>query len=435
MNGELQVQGRHLHGRSLQVPTPARGPVGIAVHCLDALLRQRPQGWNRRPRGAEEGDPGHPRACFRYFFCRNCRLTGPKYSTKSLPRRWSISWQKARASRSSPTSSCQLPSLPRLRMVTFWGRSRISRMPGMDRQPSLPTWTPSSRVISGLMSTICWARSSPQEQSITARLRFTPTWAAARPTPSSAREVSKRAATSCSSSGVQSPTSRLFLFRRGSPQVCTDNTAIQPLQHSSVIDSLGACPTTPRIRDDGQPRDPARRHAMGDAVHRSSGPTLLGVGLAPSRRAGAAAVAWRRQVPLAWNQHACGHLPCPARPTLPARNLRAVRQAPIGVIWEVRTLEPRMLRSFRQVFKSNRTPMAAVMIVVLLGLVAYLAPSGRVDTPDTVVARVYGREILLRDMAEHMQELYQRYGKQASPEALKPFIQSQACLLYTSPSP
>ncbi len=85
-----------------------------------------------------------------------------------------------------------------------------------------------------------------------------------------------------------------------------------------------------------------------------------------------------------------------------------------------------MLRSFRQVFKSNRTPMAAVMIVVLLGLVAYLAPSGRVDMPDTVVARVYGREILLRDLAEHMQELYQRYGKQASPEALKPFVQAQA---------
>lgn len=85
-----------------------------------------------------------------------------------------------------------------------------------------------------------------------------------------------------------------------------------------------------------------------------------------------------------------------------------------------------MLRSFRQVFKSNRTPMAAIMIVVLLGLVAYLAPSGRVDTPDTVVARVYGRDVLLRDMAEHMQELYQRYGKQASPEALKPFVQSQA---------
>jgi len=85
-----------------------------------------------------------------------------------------------------------------------------------------------------------------------------------------------------------------------------------------------------------------------------------------------------------------------------------------------------MLRSFRQVFKSNRTPMAAVMIVVLLGLVAYLAPSGGAISADTVVARVYGREVLMRDLAEHMQELYQRYGKQASPEALKPFIQSQA---------
>jgi peptidyl-prolyl cis-trans isomerase D len=85
-----------------------------------------------------------------------------------------------------------------------------------------------------------------------------------------------------------------------------------------------------------------------------------------------------------------------------------------------------MLRSFRQVFKSNRTPMAAVMIVVLLGLVAYLAPSGAAVSADTVVARVYGREVLMRELGEHMQELYQRYGKQASPETLKPFIQSQA---------
>ena len=85
-----------------------------------------------------------------------------------------------------------------------------------------------------------------------------------------------------------------------------------------------------------------------------------------------------------------------------------------------------MLRSFRQVFKSNRTPMAAVMIIVLLGLVAYLAPTGGAVSSDTVVARVYGHEVLMRELAEHMQELYQRYGKQASPETLKPFIQSQA---------
>ena len=85
-----------------------------------------------------------------------------------------------------------------------------------------------------------------------------------------------------------------------------------------------------------------------------------------------------------------------------------------------------MLRSFRQVFKSNRTPMAAVMIVVLLGLVAYLAPTGGAVSADTVIARVYGHEVLMRELAEHMQDLYQRYGKQASPETLKPFIQSQA---------
>jgi peptidyl-prolyl cis-trans isomerase D len=85
-----------------------------------------------------------------------------------------------------------------------------------------------------------------------------------------------------------------------------------------------------------------------------------------------------------------------------------------------------MLRSFRQVFKSNRTPMAAVMVVVLLGLVAYLAPAGGAVSADTVVARVYGHEVLMRELGEHMQELYQRYGKQASPEALKPFVQSQA---------
>ncbi len=85
-----------------------------------------------------------------------------------------------------------------------------------------------------------------------------------------------------------------------------------------------------------------------------------------------------------------------------------------------------MLRSFRSVFKSNRTPMAAVMIVVLLGLVAYLAPTGGAVSRDTVVARVYGREVTMQELSDHMQELYQRYGKQASPEALKPFIQSQA---------
>lgn len=85
-----------------------------------------------------------------------------------------------------------------------------------------------------------------------------------------------------------------------------------------------------------------------------------------------------------------------------------------------------MLRSFRQVFKSNRMPVAAIFLLVLVSMVIYLVPSGRMDTPDTVVARVYGREITLRDLLEHMSELSQRFGKQANEEALRPFLQSQA---------
>ncbi len=85
-----------------------------------------------------------------------------------------------------------------------------------------------------------------------------------------------------------------------------------------------------------------------------------------------------------------------------------------------------MLRSFRQVFQSNRTPVAAIFLLVLVSMVIYLVPTGRMDTPDTVVARVYGRDIVLRDLLEHMSELSQRFGKQANEETLRPFLQSQA---------
>jgi len=85
-----------------------------------------------------------------------------------------------------------------------------------------------------------------------------------------------------------------------------------------------------------------------------------------------------------------------------------------------------MLRSFRQVFKSNRTPVAAIFLLVLVSMVIYLVPSGRTDTPDTVVARVYGREITLRDLAEQMEELSRQFGRQANQEALRPYLQSQA---------
>jgi peptidyl-prolyl cis-trans isomerase D len=86
-----------------------------------------------------------------------------------------------------------------------------------------------------------------------------------------------------------------------------------------------------------------------------------------------------------------------------------------------------MLRNFRSVFKGNQTPMAVVMMVVLLGMVAYLAPSqGGNEAPDNVYARVYGRDILKRDVDSATGAMIKRMGKQANLEALLPMIRSQA---------
>lgn len=89
-----------------------------------------------------------------------------------------------------------------------------------------------------------------------------------------------------------------------------------------------------------------------------------------------------------------------------------------------------MLRNFRSVFKSNRTPMAAVMGVVLLGMVAYLAPSQGGTTPDSVVARVYGREILFRELSEltgrYAEMMRKQFGGQMPAESLHQFAQGQA---------
>lgn len=86
------------------------------------------------------------------------------------------------------------------------------------------------------------------------------------------------------------------------------------------------------------------------------------------------------------------------------------------------------LRLFRNTFKGNKTPMTVVMMVVLLGMVAYLAPSGRgnVNAPDNVVARVYGREILMRDVQQSLSDMMRRMGNQPNVKSMIPFLQSQA---------
>ncbi len=86
-----------------------------------------------------------------------------------------------------------------------------------------------------------------------------------------------------------------------------------------------------------------------------------------------------------------------------------------------------MLRNFRQVFKGQQKYMTLVMGIVVLSLVAYLAPgSNQPNAPDNVVARVYGREITYRALGLKMNEMMAQYGKQANSEMMRPFIQSQA---------
>ena len=73
-----------------------------------------------------------------------------------------------------------------------------------------------------------------------------------------------------------------------------------------------------------------------------------------------------------------------------------------------------MIRNFRQVFKGNQMPMTVVMLVVLLGMVAYLAPStGHPEAPDNVAARVYGHDILNRDVQTLVGNMARRVGKGA----------------------
>jgi peptidyl-prolyl cis-trans isomerase D len=86
-----------------------------------------------------------------------------------------------------------------------------------------------------------------------------------------------------------------------------------------------------------------------------------------------------------------------------------------------------MLRNFRSVFKDNQMPMAVIMMVVLLGMVAYLAPShGSEGAPDNVLARVYGRDINRRDVEVTMSDLARRLGKNANLESMAPFLRNQA---------
>ena len=86
-----------------------------------------------------------------------------------------------------------------------------------------------------------------------------------------------------------------------------------------------------------------------------------------------------------------------------------------------------MLRNFRQVFKGKQQLTGGMMLILSIGMLTYLVPgSGPVQTPDSVVARVYGREILYRDYLEGIRNLQQMMGRQPNLETMMPYLQAQA---------
>lgn len=85
-----------------------------------------------------------------------------------------------------------------------------------------------------------------------------------------------------------------------------------------------------------------------------------------------------------------------------------------------------MLRNFRKVFQGGRLPMVLLMAMILLGLLAYLSPnmsgSGSQNDSDSVIARVYGRDILKRDLDLIVSGALRNVGKGANREEMIPLL-------------
>ncbi|MBS1766939.1 MAG: peptidyl-prolyl cis-trans isomerase [Acidobacteria bacterium] len=85
-----------------------------------------------------------------------------------------------------------------------------------------------------------------------------------------------------------------------------------------------------------------------------------------------------------------------------------------------------MLRDFRKVFKDNGTSMGALMVVLSAGMLLYLVPSGQEQvTQDSVVARVYGRDVYKRDVDDRISQAMQQF-KGANQEQLMGYLGPQA---------
>ena len=83
-----------------------------------------------------------------------------------------------------------------------------------------------------------------------------------------------------------------------------------------------------------------------------------------------------------------------------------------------------MLRNFRKAFQGNQTPTVILMTLTLAGMVAYLAPSGKPEAADNVVARVYGHEILKGDWDLNTLYVQRSLGEKARTDEGLAYAQS-----------
>ncbi len=86
-----------------------------------------------------------------------------------------------------------------------------------------------------------------------------------------------------------------------------------------------------------------------------------------------------------------------------------------------------MLQDFRKVFKGQQALTGGLMLALAIGMLAYLAPSGGShETPDSVVARVYGRDILKRDFDWLLLTMMRGVPKGQDAEAQLPMMRKYA---------
>lgn len=86
-----------------------------------------------------------------------------------------------------------------------------------------------------------------------------------------------------------------------------------------------------------------------------------------------------------------------------------------------------MLQDFRKVFKGQQALTGSMMLALAVGMLAYLAPSGGShETPDSVIARVYGHDILKRDLDERLRAIVQRLPRGQDLESQLPMLQRYA---------